>query len=76
MIDENTSCMEDKTLIENSKSSFVDHMENINSKQIDEILPLINEASFNLKHIIQPAVSDRKFLQLFLVDFDLEFIHK
>jgi hypothetical protein len=54
--------VEDKPLIENNKSTFVDHMDNINIKQIDEILPLINETSFNLKNILQPVVSNGKLL--------------
>ncbi|CAF1242542.1 unnamed protein product [Rotaria sordida] len=55
-IDRNTSCMEDQTLIDNSKSSLVDHINNVNIKQIDEILPLMTEKSLNLK-TIAPVVS-------------------
>ncbi|CAF3847318.1 unnamed protein product, partial [Rotaria sp. Silwood1] len=51
-IDGNTSCMEDQTLINNSKSSLVDHINNVNIKQIQEILPLMTEKSLNLKVIV------------------------
>jgi hypothetical protein len=54
-IDGNTSCMED------NKSSLVEHIDNINMKQIDEILPLMNETGFNLKNIVQPVVSYSNF---------------
>ncbi len=53
-MDVNTSCLEDKTIIENSKSSLID---NVNMKQMDEILPLMNETSFNLNNIVPPVVS-------------------
>ncbi|CAF3513136.1 unnamed protein product [Rotaria socialis] len=48
-IDENKSCMDDHTLIGNRKSSSIDHINNINIKQIDEILPLMTGKSINLK---------------------------
>ena len=63
MIDENTSCLDDQ-------------VENMPSKQIDEIIPLINETSFHQTNLIQPAVSNTKFRQTFLVHFDPEFIHE
>jgi hypothetical protein len=61
--------MEDKISIENSKSSLVDHIDNVNMKQIDEILPLMNETSFNVKNIVQPPVSYSNFLLNLLEDF-------
>jgi hypothetical protein len=61
--------MEDKISIENSKLSLVDHIDNVNMKQIDEILPLMNETSFNVKNIVQPAVSYSNFLLNLLEDF-------
>jgi hypothetical protein len=65
-MDENTSCMEDKTLsMENSKSSLGDHIDNVNMKQIDEILPLISEKSFTVKFLVPPVVSDLKLYQLY-----------
>jgi len=67
-MDENTSCMEDKTLsMGNSKSSLGDDIDNVNMKQIDEILPLIN---------VPPVVSHLKFVSTLLQYFRLGFIHK
>ncbi|CAF1319448.1 unnamed protein product [Rotaria magnacalcarata] len=51
-IDENKSFMDDQTLIDNRKSSSIDHINNINIKQIDEILPLMTDKSINLKLIV------------------------
>jgi hypothetical protein len=61
-IDENTSCLVDENSVENNKSSLVDRIDNVNIKQIDEILPLMNDKSFNLKMIVPPVVSYYNFL--------------
>ena len=58
MMDGDTSCMEEDTLMQSSK----DHMSNI--KQTDEISPLMNETSFNFKNIAQPVVSHWKLVPL------------
>jgi hypothetical protein len=61
--------MEDKTSIDESKSSLIEHIDNVNIKQIDEILPLMNETAFNLKNIVEPVVSYSNFLLKLLEDF-------
>jgi len=76
-MDENTSCMEDKTFsMGNSKSSLGEHIDNVNIKQMDEILPLINEKSFTVKYLVPPVVSHLKFVSTLLQYFRLEFIYK
>ncbi|CAF0953298.1 unnamed protein product [Adineta steineri] len=55
-INESTSCIDDKISRENSKSSLRNHIDNINMKQIDEILPLINEKPFSL-NILVPSIN-------------------
>lgn len=67
--------MEDKISIDESKSSLIEHIDNVNMKQIDEILPLMNETAFNLKNILEPIVSYSNLSNL-LEDFHLEFIYK
>ena len=52
----NTSCLEDSTSLSN------EYIDNENMKQVDEIVPLINETSFNFKNIVQPIVSYLNFL--------------
>ena len=52
--------MEEKTLIEHRKSPILDPMNNVKLKAIDEIVPLINQTSYQLKTISQPIVTPAK----------------
>ncbi|UJR28703.1 hypothetical protein I4U23_009932 [Adineta vaga] len=56
-MDVDTSCLNDKTSIIEDKSMLVHQFDNINIKQIQEILPLVNGQSFQLSELLPPRVS-------------------
>ncbi|CAF1171296.1 unnamed protein product [Adineta ricciae] len=52
-----TSCLNDSTSIEQTKSALIHHLNNINMEQIQEILPLVDERAFHLNKIHPPVSS-------------------
>lgn len=60
-----TSCLNDSTSIEHTKSTLIHHLNNINMQQIQEILPLVDERAFQLNKLHPPVVSHSNSLENF-----------
>ena len=52
-----TSCLNDPTSIEQTKSALIHHLNSINTEQIQEILPLVDERACHLNKVDPSVVS-------------------